>query len=261
MTLDTQLTRLDPARDIPDDLVDQPRARAALAAITAAPTPLEVPRRRPQRVRTWGAVAASALVVGGFAAAQVVSSPQAYAGWSAMPRPATVAEQERWGTECLEDWSGRLDARPDFGVRLVELRGPFAYAVLWSPSTNTEATCLMAEPDSPQHGGGFGFAGPLVAEASPRSIVTNSVRGNTFDDGQTQYEVTGKVGADVTAVVFDAAGTQVQATVQDGYLAAWWPGSTSLFPSYGPPNPDVTLTFTDGTSVTRPIQDYDVSPL
>jgi hypothetical protein len=73
--------------------------------------------------------------------------------------------------------------------------------------------------------------------------------------------VTGKAGSDITAVTFTVDGTQVQATLHDGYFAAWWPGHTSVIPRFGPPNPDVTVTLKDGSQHRRPIQDYDVSPL
>lgn len=65
MSLDRQLTRLDPARDIPDDLVDQPAARATLAAITSSPVGSS-PRDRRSKVLigVGGGVLVGALGIG-----------------------------------------------------------------------------------------------------------------------------------------------------------------------------------------------------
>ena len=125
----------------------------------------------------------------------------------------------------------------------------------------SEPTGLMSDPGPGREVTGGGYTGPLTQEPPPDGLVTNSVRAQSDDDGNAQFEVTGKAGSNVTAVTFAVNGTQVHATLHDGYFAAWWPGSTSLIPRFRPPNPDVTITLGDGSQVTRQIQDYDVSPL
>ncbi len=81
-----------------------------------------------------------------------------------------------------------------------------------------------------------------------------------------QYVATGRVGSDVAAVSFDAGGVYIEATLKDGFFAAWWPErrpKTLLgrLLENGPPNPDVKITLKDGTSRVEPIQDFDVSPM
>jgi hypothetical protein len=260
MTLDTQLKQIDPAQDIPDALVHEPAARDLLANLTSQPSPLEPARARPtSRRRVMLAAGATAATVAGvLGVTQTLAPPDAYASWTATARVATPAEQTRWGQDCLDRmWQ---DQPHDFAVRLVEMRGDFAYTVL-TATDGFEATCLMSDPGPGREVTGGGYTGPLTQEPPPDGLVTNSVRAQSDDDGNAQFEVTGKAGSNVTAVTFAVNGTQVHATLHDGYFAAWWPGSTSLIPRFGPPNPDVTITLGDGSQVTRQIQDYDVSPL
>lgn len=260
MTVETKLRELDPARDIPDSLVSEPRARALLARLTAD---MElVPRRpSPRKTRTrvlTASLAIAATTAGAFVLAQSVGAPSAYASWTATPRAATADEVRNWGQHCLS-MNGSVQSH-DYAVRLVEMRGKFAYTVLTAPD-GFEATCLIHDngPEQPVTGGGF--TGSLTAEPQPDGLATNSVRSVTDEGGDTEYEVTGKAGAEVAAVSFHVNGTEVHATLKNGYFAAWWPGSTSVLPTWGPPNPYVTVTLQDGTRHTRAIQDYDVSPL
>lgn len=259
MTIETKLRDLDPARNIPDSLVSEPRARALLARLTAD-MELAPSRPRPRKTRTrvlTASLAIAATTAGAFVLAQSVGAPSAYASWTAKPRAATADEVLKWGQDCLSMSRG---GPRDYAVRLVEMRGKFAYTVLTAPD-GFEATCLMADngPGQPVTGGGF--MGSLTAEPQPDGLATNSVRSVTNEGDDTEYEVTGKAGPEVAAVSFQVNGTEVHATLKDGYFAAWWPGSTSVLPTWGPPNPDVTVTLQDGTRHTRAIQDYDVSPL
>lgn len=259
MTVETKLRDLDPARDIPDSLVSEPRARALLARLTAD-MELAPSRPRPRKTRTrvlTASLAIAATTAGAFVLVQSVGAPSAYASWTAKPRAATADETLTWGQQCVSMSRG---GPRDYAVRLVEMRGKFAYTVLTAPD-GFEATCLMADngPGQPVTGGGF--MGSLTAEPQPDGLATNSVRSVTNEGDDTEYEVTGKAGPEVAAVSFHVNGTEVHATLKDGYFAAWWPDLTSILPTWGPPNPDVTVTLQDGTRHTRAIQDYDVSPL
>jgi hypothetical protein len=145
-------------------------------------------------------------------------------------------------------------------VRLVELRGQYAYTVL-AGTDGYEATCLMQNHGTGREVTGGGFEGPLKQNPSATSLVTNSVRAQSDDDGNAAFEVTGKAGADVASVVIEAEGVDVLATLKDGYFAPWWPGRDSMIPRWGPPNPRVRITLVDGTVRNARIQDFDVSPL
>jgi hypothetical protein len=254
----SDLRRLDPARAIPDSLVEAPRARSVLAEITSAPPGQGAPvqrRRSSTALRVAAGIAAAS--IGVLALTQIVNPSSAYASWTAVPRPATGTEVDRWGSWCLDMHAE--GTHQGYEVRLVEARGPYAYVVLGG-SQGYEATCLFQEKGDGNHEAS-GFSAPLPQQPPRDGLVTNSVRAVADDGNKSAFEVTGRAGPDVASVVFDIDGIQVSATLDNGYFAAWWPAATSLIPRWGPPNPNVTITLKDGTSHTQRIQTYDVSPL
>ncbi len=266
MNLDDRIRSIDPARGVDDDLASGDRARGTLARIVATHVPLVPPartsRRRPARYAAAAIAAAGALVF------VPIPGPAgtAYAGWVARAEPASPAVRQSQGASCISintDPGAPGGQDRHFTVSLVEVRGDYAYTVI-TTEDGFEATCLNLMTPGPLRG--FGNGGRLSREPEPRGIVTNSVQEGQMEPDHALYQVTGKVGADVTAVTINAPGVDVHATIQNGRFAAWWPGqsSASLFGmlrSTAAPNPDVTLTFSDGTSVRAPIQTYDVSPL
>lgn len=252
MNLDDRLRTIDPARYIESELGTGERARATFSRIItseASTAPVERPLRRRRTKYVVTATAASGALL-----------------FVATARPATPAERQSLGEACI-DLHSDPGARPEnhhFTVAPAEVRGDYAYVVLGG-ADGFEATCLTRPEPAPVLG--YGFMAPLTGQPSPRGIVTNRVRSGQLEANSSQYEVTGKVGTDVVAVTVEAPGVDVHATVQNGRFAAWWPGATntSLFTRLtgggGPPNPDVTLTYRDGTTHRAPIQTYDVSPM
>lgn len=256
MTID-QLTQLDPARDIPDSLVDEARAQATLAQITGdAPGTIPL-RTRPRRMRTLTGLAAGTLVVGGAVVANLASGPSAFASWSPVPVPVSAEQQTEWGAECADGWSDSPGA--PFDIQLVERRGDFAYTVL-SGSDSYEATCIKWLDAPEGESWGFGYHGPLEREPVPEGLTANGVRAQELD-GDTWFEVTGKAGDQVAAISFDANGASVHATLEDGYFAVWWPETRPRLPRFGPPNPIVTVTLTDGTTIAQRIHEFDAPRL
>jgi hypothetical protein len=272
MTLTDQLADLDPARGIPDAVTDGPAARDLLARLLAHRSgtseesgiepagvdefsggdrehlaPAHRPHRARRRLLLAGAAAATLTAV---LTVQMLRPPEAYATWTATPRPATPAELDTWGTQCLENWAVEDH---DFSIRLAEVRGDFTYVVLGAPD-GFEATCLTGADLF-----GVGFLGPLEQTPAPDALVTNGVRDSFDDEGYAEAEVTGRAGSDVVALTVDGDGTPVHATLHDGHFAAWWPLSEPPTPGAGL-NPNVTITLADGTSTTRPINDFNVMP-
>ena len=83
----------------------------------------------------------------------------------------TAAETAAWGENCRAEWS---DHR--YRVRLVELRGRWAYTVLTS-ADGYEATCLMTGADRQLPNGGF--EGRLTRKLALRDdaiVVVNSAK-------------------------------------------------------------------------------------
>ena len=219
--------------------------------------PAHRPHRARRRLLLVGAAAAALTAV---LTVQTLRPPEAFATWTATPRPATPAELDTWGTQCLATWAVEDH---DFSVRLAEVRGDFTYVVLGAPD-GYEATCLTGAVTASDGSDvpdlyGVGFLAPLKQTPATDTLVTNGVRDSFNTDGHAEAEVTGRAGSDVVALTFDGGGTPVHATVQDGHFAAWWPLSDPPALDAGL-NPNVTITLADGTSTTRPINEFNVMP-
>ncbi|HST83136.1 MAG TPA: hypothetical protein VLL08_15485 [Kineosporiaceae bacterium] len=269
MDIDQQLRRLDPAAEIPEDLGRSARAEAVLASITSThPDGGQIPVR--SRRRPWRRYLLAAATAVGVLVAPVLGGSTAYASWTAVPRMVTAQEAKAFGQECLKSWSSE-DTDVDYQVRLVEARGLWSYTVL-TGAGGREAACLFKRsPDRDGTSQGGGFSGKLVQTPAADALVTNSVGEVQLAAGDDhQLAVTGKAGANVASVAFRIDGTDVQATLKDGYFAAWWPqrdGKTLLsrmadvVNGGGPPNPKVVITLLDGTTRIARIQQFDVSPM
>ena len=255
MSVEAKLKQLDAARGVPDDLASSPHARRTLSRImneTQLPAP---PARVAARQVLKYAVAAGTVLVGGAVLVDFARGGTAYASWTPAARVASPQQQARLGWDCMSHLSGT-----GYLIRLVELRGSYAYTVL-TRADGHEATCLVENPDASRLVMVGGYEGTLTQDPPSAGLVTNSGRPMTNDNGDVAFEVTGKAGADVASVSIVTDIGDVESTLKDGYFAAWWPGRQSLIPSFGPPNPTVRITLKDGTSRQAPIQDFDVSPM
>jgi hypothetical protein len=263
MTLDDQLRRHDPARDVPEDLGRSPRAAATLARVIAtAPGsgPRPVRRKRAARFALAAVVAAAGLVV-----APVLGTDEAAFGtWEPDPRPATEREAARYAAECAE-WTR---ATADYEPKVIEVRGTWVMTYL--ASADGEAQCLRSTEPSPDFvdGENLSMSGPLPQTPAADGLATTGVLETSGGLSRTHFMVAGKVGTRVTEVVFASQGMQVRATVRNGRFTAWWPRrkpasvAGRLIDNTGyndSPNPDVTITLSDGKTITRPIKEYDAN--
>lgn len=268
MSLDDRIRSIDPAQHVDPLLASSVRARSSLARIVAnklvAEPQTKIRVRSKRRHIGWYTAGATAAAGALLFTPGMGGSDMAYAGWVATARPATTAELNAHGVQCIQDWSAP-GAQPDpavaprFTLALMEMRGDFAYAVLRG-GADFEATCLVnTRPGSTAAGG---YMGPVPEQPTARGLVTNGVREHSDRENRhVQYEVTGKAGSEVVAVTVHAPGVAVNATVQNGWFAAWWPGAKdkSLFAklTHRPPNPDITLTYRDGSTRRTPIQKWN----
>jgi hypothetical protein len=263
MTLDDQLRRHDPARDVPEDLNRAPRAAATLARVTAtAPGAGFRPAHRKRAVRfaLVAVVAAAGLVV-----APILGTDEAAFGtWEPDPRPATKLEAARYAAEC----AGWTEATADYEPKVIEVRGTWVMTYL--ASADGEAQCLRSTEPAPGFvdGENLSMSGPLPQTPAADGLATTGVLETSGGLTSTHFMVAGKVGERVTGVVFASQGMQVRATVRNGRFTAWWPRrkpasvAGRLIDNTGyndSPNPQVTITLVDGTSITRPVKDYDAN--
>jgi hypothetical protein len=73
-------------------------------------------------------------------------------------------------------------------------------------------------------GGGASSGGPGIAPVASDTVTIFSGGGFTTQSGVT-WSVAGQVGSDVVSVVINTIEHgPVEATIQNGYFAAWWPG-------------------------------------
>jgi hypothetical protein len=277
---------------------DAPGAPAAtLPAATApvvptAPTPLPT-RRRPGRARRVllgvGAVAAS--TVGLLVLQNVTAGDTAYATWTAQPSAVTSAEDQEIGEACrayLGDMfrSSMWDQNATAGVpesdipqasdlanatvTVAEQRGDWRFALLTGPS-GFEGTCMLQRLGllSRVFGQDYGTATGMVtlntapAPAADTVSVTN-LASMTSDVGS-YVELSGQAGDQVRAISIDSPKGPVEATVNGGHFAAWWPADApdpggarvEVSPETGPWT--LTLTLADGT--TRQVSTKDVQTM
>lgn len=225
-TLDVAAATLTPA--------EQQRALTALDGILATspanPMPAAAPAvpavRLVKRRRSLGLAAAG--VLGLFAASVVFdgsgSGSPAYASWTATPVAVSAVDLGRATSACrdkLRDYDS-LDAdRAE--IALAERRGDYVALLFRTDNPDMAGACLLhnavgsTELDDLHTtlGGGTGPALKAPAASFTQGAVSQ-FQGASITDGA--------IGAQVTGVTIHAGNVTVDASVQNGRYAAWWPG-------------------------------------
>jgi len=183
----------------------------------------------------------------------------AFASWSPTTKAITPAEAALAGKKCkadqLEDPLRRLQfintaaARKVVGssqVRLVDRRGAWTMVYLGGGIQPGYDVVCLKEYDSHgailNGGGSAGSGGPGPSPVASNTVAPIVEFGFSTQRGATAC-VAGQVGSDVVSVVINTIEHgPVEATIQNGYFAAWWPGpaTTLVTATY-------TLTLKDGT--------------
>ena len=271
------LRSLDPA-NVDPQVAAGPRAQETLARILASdvsePTttmPVKTGWARGPR-RRW-VVAGSALVAVGvlIAAPSVLKgksavvvppalgSNTAFASWSPTTKVITPAEAALAGQRCKADQLHLINtaaARKIVGssqIRLVDRRGAWTMVYLGGGVLPDYGVICLNEYDShgallAGGGGGASSGGPGIAPVASDTVTIFSGGGFTTQSGVT-WSVAGQVGSDVVSVVINTIEHgPVEATIQNGYFAAWWPGPGPLpLPQAVSAEPTYTLTLKGGT--------------
>lgn len=213
----------------------------------------ELPRRRRTRLLVPVGVLGAAGVT---MAALLLGGTSALASWTPTPQALTSAETAAAAGTC----------RANFGIAasgeaalLAERRGKWTYVLLSGPQG--EASCIMRNDvvgQDPGHGevlGNYHAEPEAVPTVEPDRIVEMASQSSSIDEGWLRKEswltwVDGYAGDDITGVtVHTPLGFDVEASVDHGRFAAWWP---SAMPSSK--NLDVmgawsyTVTLADGST-------------
>jgi hypothetical protein len=264
---DLDLRRIDPTSGGGD------RSRSAsadrmLTAVLATPREADVSAqpdaRPPAAPRRPSAVRRRRWVATGLATAAVAATvavvpaltgrePSAFASWTPEPTPLSAQESAALQTDCLAG-AGTTEAdgspsRPTGG--LAEARGLYTYTLV--ATAQGVSTCFALDPAAPGYDdpdAARTVASWLPADWLPQPAADGTTvtwGGNVQSPSGTWTWAVGRAGPAVRDVVLvDGDGRRVHATVSDGYLAAWWPGT-------GHGELTVQATLVDGSTSTRQV--------
>lgn len=204
------------------------------AATPAAPTPAR-PVRQPRR--RFAVAGLAALVAAGAALTPALLPDRAYASWTPAPSPLPAADARRIVTECAPDLAAGAPR-----VAVGEKRGEYAYLTVvtatWSKTCFQDKEGRVTNPSM--------MADPVATAALGRRGVELHAWGQFRTEEGYGRLMAGHLGTDITAVTIAVpeGDRTVQATVADGYFAAWYPESADA-----PGGTTLTLTLRDGTTV------------
>ena len=183
-------------------------------------------RSRAALLGTTGGVAGAAVAaVLVFTAGSAPSV--AFAGWTASPTPPASGQLQAAESTCSNADSSLASLTP----AVADTRGP--YTMLVYAASDTITGCITGQPSA---GAAPIFMGRIETggvDASPAAAGTISWRQSTGIVGGSATPgglpaasfVDGQTGTGVTAVTVELEdGSSVQATIANGWFAAWWPG-------------------------------------
>jgi hypothetical protein len=196
---------------------------------------------RTHRLRRPAALGALAGAAGtaGVVISLVGGAADAFAGWSAVPTRPSPDQLAAAAAHCQS--RSPIAGLP---LKLTDSRGPFTFQIYADASSSAE--CVS----------GPSFLAVTTNQSNaPRPVADNGLLADhvsshlTYRGGRIFSFADGNTGSSVSAVslILDD-GSRVQATVQNGWYVAWWPGAREL--------KRAELTTADGTRT----QDFPAVP-
>ena len=156
------------------------------------------------------AIAAALTLTGG--------ATSAFAGWT--PQPTTPAPEQLAAAEAYCATNVPFQGLP---LKLADTRGPFTF-MIYSDDGSTNNFCTLGP--SFRNASGWMASPPLTAPAGKLLLYAEHT---STDSGQAYTSLIARAGDGVTAADLTLDdGTQVTATVENGWAVAWWPGSQHL---------------------------------
>ena len=173
--------------------------------------------RRPQLALGGGVAAVAGAAAAILALAGGAST--AFAGWTAQPTAASPAQLQAAQSYCAA-------SRPDPNSttqQAVDSRGPYTIIVYAGPATSTQTYNFCTYGPGLDNGSGWTSSPPVTPTAGQLFLWTDHTG---TSNGQDYGTMIAQAGAGVTAANLTLTdGTVVSATVQNGWVIAWWPGS------------------------------------
>ena len=176
--------------------------------------PMPEPRaRRRLLVGASGAAVAGMAGVIAVVLSLLSGATTAFAGWTPQPTTPSAAQLASTESYCASNvpW-------PGLPLKLVDARGPFTF-VVYSDGTSND---FCTTGPSFQNASGWSTSAPLSIPAGRLFLWTDHVSSSS---GQPYGSMIAEAGAGVTAasITLDN-GSEVTATVDNGWMVAWWPG-------------------------------------
>ncbi len=142
------------------------------------------------------------------------TASNAFAGWTARPTAPTHTQLAATDAYCDNNVPD-----PGLPLKLIDARGPFTIEVYSDNSSNDFCT------DGPSFQNASGWStSPAVSVPAGRLYLWDDHTDTA--DGQPYGVMIARAADDVTAAnVTLGDGTEVAATVQNGWAVAWWPGT------------------------------------
>jgi hypothetical protein len=200
------------------------------------------PRTRSLRppVAVGGVTVAAATGAAVWLFALSPQTPSAFAGWTATPGTAAPGQVSGAESKCQDrvaslptgpasaNGSAPTGSAPSLGQLqpvLADTRGPFTWVILANSDVSSYASCITGPSLTAVSANGSST--PLSASAGQ---VKLSLSSETRTPGGDSYSFAeGRAGSGVTAATLVLAdGTDVQATLQNGWFAAWWPSDQTV---------------------------------
>jgi len=178
---------------------------------------------RPRSRRMWTPAAiGGGLATGAAAIAAALTltggATSAFAGWT--PQPTTPAPEQLAAAEAYCATNVPFQGLP---LKLADTRGPFTF-MIYSDDGSTNNFCTLGP--SFRNASGWMASPPLTAPAGKLLLYAEHT---STDSGQPYTSLIARAGDGVTAADLTLDdGTQVTATVENGWAVAWWPGSQQL---------------------------------
>lgn len=146
------------------------------------------------------------------------SATNAFAGWSAQPTAASPAQLASAQSYC----QANIPDPNTTTQRAVDNRGPFTIIAYSGPEGATQTYDFCTYGPGLDNASGW-TSSPPVKPAAGQLFLWSDHTGT--DNGQDYGTMFASAGAGVTAALLTLTdGSQVTATVQNGWVIAWWPG-------------------------------------
>jgi hypothetical protein len=169
-------------------------------------------RLRPPVAIGGGLATAAGAIAAGLSLAGGASS--AFAGWTPQPTAPPAAQLAAAKADCAAQ-----APFPGLPLKLTDARGPFTFEVY--ADDRADNTCITGP--SFTNSSGWSASSPISV---PVGKLYLSSEHTTNHAGQSYGFVVARAGDGVSAATLTLEdGSEVTATVQNGWAVAWWPGS------------------------------------